>query len=312
MVKDDISLPSVSIILSTFNGARFLHEQLESFERQTHANWSLLAGDDGSTDDSLAILRKFQNKHGTDRVTIQTGPRRGFVANFLSLVGKPSLKADYYAFSDQDDIWEEDKLARALAWLHTVPREIPAGYGSRTSLIDPAGRKIGVSLLFQRPPAFCNALVQSIAGGNTMVFNEAARQLLIRAGVVEVPSHDWWFYLLVTASGGIMHYDPYCSVQYRRHEHNSAPQSLGIVARTMRARMLIEGRFKRWTDQNLAALESFRPHMSAASRATFDTFCEARKQGLVRRVLGFRRSGVYRQTILGSIGLVLGAIINKI
>jgi hypothetical protein len=76
--------------------------------------------------------------------------------------------------------------------------------------------------------------------------------------------------------------------------------------------MLMQGRFKRWTDKNVAALENFRPHMAAANRATFDTFCAARRQGLVGRILGVRRSGVYRQTVLGSIGLVIGTVLNKI
>jgi glycosyltransferase involved in cell wall biosynthesis len=312
VVNADIKVPSISIMLSTFNGARFLPEQLRSFERQTHANWSLLAGDDGSADETIAILRAFQNKHGPDRISVRVSPHRGFVASFLSLACEPNLTADYYAFSDQDDVWQEDKLARAIAWLRTVPADMPAVYASRTSLVDPIGSNIGASPLFRKPPTFCNALVQSIAGGNTMVFNEAARQLLAKTGVVDVPSHDWWLYLLVTGSGGIMHYDSYCSVRYRRHEHNITAYSFGTVARAKRLRMLIQGRFKQWTDQNLAALERFRPHMSAASQRAYDLFGEARKKPLIARMIGFHRSGVYRQTVFGSISLAVGALINKI
>jgi glycosyltransferase involved in cell wall biosynthesis len=304
---------SVAVLLCLFDGGRFLPFQLSSFERQTHRNWFLVASDDGSADESLAIMRAFQQKQGCDRIALQSGPRRGFVANFLSLICQPGVSASYYAFSDQDDVWEDDKLARALAWLSNVPRATPAVYGSRTSLIDPDGRKVAVSPLFRKPPSFSNALVQNIAGGNTMVFNEAARQLVIKAGgVVDVPAHDWWLYLLTTASGGSVHYDPYCSVQYRRHERNLIGWNIGVVARVRRARMLMQGRFRRWTDQNIAALEAFRPHMTPESRLTFDTFCEARKQGLVARVRGVHRSGVYRQTVLGSIGLTIGAILNQI
>ena len=313
MTKDIGGDSSVAIILCTFDGERFLGGQLASFEQQVHRNWVLFATDDGSTDASLAILRRFQEKHRPGKVTIQDGPGRGFVANFLTLICQPALKADYYAFSDQDDIWEPDKLTRALAWLATVPPGVPAVYGSRTSLIDLEGQTIGVSPLFRKPPAFANALVQNIAGGNTMVFNEPARQLLIKAGgAVDVPSHDWWLYLLATAGGGTVRYDTWCSVRYRRHERNLVGLNIGIAPRIHRARMLIQGRFKRWTDKNVAALENFRPHMSAASRTTFDTFCAARQQGLVGRILGVRRSGVYRQTVLGSIGLVIGTILNKI
>src|SRR5262245_13136920 len=203
MSKDDFS---VAILLGILEGARFLPAQLASFERQTHKNWFVVASDDGSTDESIRVLEKFRDARG-GLVTICNGPSGGFAANFLSLICRAELKANYYALSDQDDVWEDDKLARALAWLSQMPPQIPALYGSRTSLIDADGRFIGKSPLFRKPPAFANALVQNIAGGNTMVFNEAARHLVIQAGgVLAIQSHDWWLYLLVTAAGGVVHY----------------------------------------------------------------------------------------------------------
>jgi glycosyltransferase involved in cell wall biosynthesis len=304
---------SVAILLCTFDGARFLRNQLASFLSQSHKNWSLLAADDGSTDDTMAILSEFRRVQGSDKVIIQRGPAKGFVANFLALACNPKQSADFYAFSDQDDVWDPDKLSRALDWLRAVPAGIPAVYGSRTRLIDSMGKDIGRSPLFRKAPTFRNALVQNIAGGNTMVFNEAARNLLVAAGgTVDVPSHDWWLYLLVTASGGAFRYDPHCSVSYRRHDGNLIGTNTGMIDRMHRAGMLIEGRFKRWTDMNLSALEGFRPHMTEDNRATFDAFRRARQHGLVRRLLGIRRSGVYRQTRLGQVGLIIGTALNKI
>ena len=253
MVNDDPGA-SVAILLCLFDGGRFLRSQLDSIERQTHRNWLLFASDDGSADEGMTMVRAFQKKHGRDRVTIQNGPGRGFVSNFLSLICQPGVSADYYAFSDQDDVWEDDKLVRALTWLSGIPRETPAVYGSRTSLIDPDGRKVALSPLFRRPPSFANALVQNIAGGNTMVFNEAARQLFIKAGgVVDVPSHDWWLYLLTTASGGLVHYDPYCSVQYRRHERNLVGWNIGMVAESNAPRCSCRA------DSNVGPTRTLRP-----------------------------------------------------
>jgi glycosyltransferase involved in cell wall biosynthesis len=305
--------PSFAILLSTLNGARFLDGQLASFARQTAKGWVLYVSDDGSTDGTMDVLQRFRGHIGPDRVTIRAGPDSGFVANFLSLVCDPQIGAQYYAFSDQDDVWEDDKLARAGTWLAQVPQGVPAVYCSRTRLIDDCGREIGLSPLFSWPPAFANALVQNIAGGNTMVFNEAARQLLIKAGgVVDVPSHDWWLYLVVAAQGGLIHYDHYCSVRYRRHGRNIVGSNIGFAARIRRAGMLLQGLFRDWTDRNLAALEPFRACMSDESRRIFDVFCTARKQGLWKRLAGVRRSGVYRQTVFGSIGLVVGVVLNKI
>jgi len=193
---------SVAILLATYNGGAFLREQLASYEAQHHGNWYVWASDDGSTDRTLEILAEYQERWGK-RMTVVAGPHQGFVANFLSLVCRPEINADYYAYSDQDDLWEPEKLTRAVAWLSMVPPSIPALYCARTRLVDEQGRDRGFSPLMRRPPSFANALMQNIAGGNTMVFNAAACALLrsVEPGV-EVVTFDWWTYLVVTGCGG--------------------------------------------------------------------------------------------------------------
>jgi glycosyltransferase involved in cell wall biosynthesis len=305
-------LSSVAILQSSYNGARFLEDQLRSFEYQSHRDWFIINADDGSTDETLNIFADFQNKVGNERAILQKGPRRGFVINFLSLIADPNIRADYYAFSDQDDIWEPDKLERALNWLANVPPTLPGLYCSRTRLIDESGRAIGHSPLFAKPPSFANALVQNIAGGNTMVFNEAARQLLKAGGIADVPSHDWWLYLLVSGVEGALLYDPYCSVRYRCHPNNVIGSNLGIRPRILRAKMLLEGQFRRWTDMYLAAIEACRPPLTPRSRAILEAFRTARGEGLLARVSDINRSGVYRQTRLGNFGLFVGTVLNKI
>ena len=138
-----------------------LHPRWASFASQTFSNWKVWVSDDGSRDRTYDILKSYQLKWGQDRLSIQFGNKENFVGNFLSLVCKDSIQADYYAYSDQDDIWEKDKLQQAVNWLQTVPKEIPALYCSRTRLIDADNRDIGFSPLFSSPTSFLNALVQS-------------------------------------------------------------------------------------------------------------------------------------------------------
>jgi glycosyltransferase involved in cell wall biosynthesis len=295
------------------NGARFLPSQLASFEQQEFQHWRVLASDDGSSDETNAILSVFQRKHGADKVDMKIGPRKGPVANFLSLACEKNLKDDYFAFSDQDDIWEPDKLTRAVGWLRNVPADIPALYCSRTRLIDAQGRAIGFSPFFQKKPTFCNALVQNIAGGNTMVFNQKARALLMRCGSnITVPVHDWWLYLITTAAGGQVYYDSYPSVRYRVHADNLIGSNAGWTSRMKRLRMLMGGRFREWIEKNVKALDQFRPHMTVENQKIFDLFCQARHQPLVQRAMGFARSGVYRQTFLDNLGLLTGVLMKKI
>jgi hypothetical protein len=190
---------------------------------------------------------------------------------------------------------------------------IPAIYGSRTRLIDEAGNEIGFSPLFHRKPEFRSALVQSIAGGNTMVFSQKARELVVFCGPdVDVPSHDWWLYQVTSACGGHVRYDAYPSVRYRQHAHNVIGSNLGWTASMHRLHMVRQGRFRHWEDLNVAALTRLWPRMSGENRRIFDLFRKARHEPLLRRATIFAQSGVYRQTTLGNLGLVAAMVLNKI
>jgi glycosyltransferase involved in cell wall biosynthesis len=304
---------TVTILLCTFNGERFLAQQLASLERQTFKNWKLIASDDGSSDQTKSILHAFSKSFAPGKVNIIDGPRRGAPANFLFLACGKNLASDYYAFCDQDDVWEADKLARAIGVLEQANLDVPALYGSRTSLIDQTGKMTGFSPLFPKTPTFRSALVQSIAGGNTMVFNQKARELLAFGGAdVNIPSHDWWLYQVTSACGGWVRYDAYPSVRYRQHSQNVIGSNMGFAARMRRLRMLRQGRFRHWSELNVAALARIRPRMNAENQQIFDLFCKARHRPLLQRAAMFAEAGVYRQTLLGNLGLAAAVVLNKI
>jgi glycosyltransferase involved in cell wall biosynthesis len=306
-------MPRIAILLCTYNGARFLPAQLASLAAQTFTDWQLFVSDDGSSDDTVAIVSAQKDQLGAAPVQVRKGPCQGFVKNFLSLACDPSLTFDYYAYCDQDDVWERDKLARAVERLSSRPPHIPAMYCSRTMLIDQDGRTLGYSRAYRRKPRFHNALVQSIASGNTIVLNEAARRLLMVCGSdAKIPSHDWWSYLLVSGAGGEVYYDQVPQVQYRMHGQNVIGTNTGLRNRIRRLYMLSRGRFVRWTEMHVAALEPFRPHMTPENRALFDLFRASRQRGFFGRQVGFLNSGVYRQTFLDNLGLIVAVLVRKI
>lgn len=305
--------PNVAILLCTMQGRHYLREQLESILIQTHASWSIWASDDGSSDGTHAILDEYQSRLGKSRLSIGLGPAQGYVANFLSQTCNTKINADYYAYADQDDIWEADKLASALEWLQTVPGHVPALYCARTRNVDSNNQHIGFSPVFAKPPNFANALVQSIGGGNTMVFNHAACQLLRIAGSdVQVASHDWWAYLVVSGCGGKVFYDPQPSVRYRQHDNNLIGTNNNWTARLVRAGMLCRGRFSNWSDQNLVALQRIHMHLTYENQRRLDEFSKARQSSFFARMAGMKRSGVYRQTLFGNLGLIAAVVLNKI
>lgn len=305
--------PKVAILLCTYHGQRYLAEQLDSFQAQSHSNWEVWASDDGSKDDTHAILEAYQQKWPADRISIHFGPTEGFAANFLSLTRKADIDADYYAYSDQDDIWEPDHLSRALDWLKTVPANTPALYSSRTRYISEDGFHLGFSTLFKRPPSFRNALVQSIAGANTMVFNRAARLLLKKTpSQLDIVSHDWWAYLLVSGCDGRIFYDPYPGVRYRQHGSNIAGQNITVLAKLLRVQALLNGRLMKWNEINLNALNKMAPYLTEKNREMLSFFCKALCGSVFSRIYNLYRSGVYRQSLGGNLGLLFAAMLRKL
>lgn len=303
----------VAILMGTCQGERFLARQLETIDRQTYSHWTLYASDDGSSDATPAILAAYRARWGENKLSIRAGPSRGFRANFLSLACDPEIREAYFAFADQDDLWDPDKLAVAVNWLESVPDTTPALYCARTRLIDENDGLVGYSPLFPRPFTFGNALVQSGAGGNTMVFNAAARQLLIEAGAdVVVQTHDWWAYILVSGCDGKVYYDAMPRVGYRQHGANLVGSNASWTGRLRRARRILIGQFKTMNDRNIAALQRMRHRLSPSSLRVLDEFSHARAQWLIPRLLGVSRSGVYCQTALSSAALAGAAVMRKL
>lgn len=307
------SAEHIAILLSTYNGASFLARQLDSLLSQTHQDWTIYASDDGSSDSTLAILEEYRERLGDERVVILAGPRQGFAKNFLSLLRRESIQASYFAFCDQDDQWFPERLEMGLQQLRTLPSDIPALYCSRTQLIDENDHPIGLSPLFKKPPCFENALVQSIAGGNTMLFNQATRLLLSQTPPdIHIVSHDWWTYILVTGCGGQVFYTPTPTIGYRQHGRNIVGSNSSPRDRLIRVGKMFKGTFRGWTDDNLRALSFFKSHLAPQNQATLGLFEQGRKASLIRRLKLIHRSAVHRQTFPGTIDLIAAAVLHRI
>lgn len=303
----------VAVLICTYQGEKHIRQQIESIVRQTHRDWCIFVSDDGSSDDTLAILAEYYDRLGPGRLRIFAGPRRGFAANFFSLLARDEVEADFYTFTDQDDEWDDSKIERAIWALAQVPAGKAALYGSRSELVDEEGRHLGFSRMFTRPSSFANALVQNMVSGNTMVLNAEAMRLIRRVGTdVQVSAHDWWAYLLVTGCGGVMIYDRYPTIRYRQHGRNLYGGNISLAARWHRVKRLLAGDFRDWNAKNLAALGSCRHLLTEDSRRRVALFEQARQGWAAKRLFYLARSRVYRQTWDGQLGLVVAAMTKRI
>jgi glycosyltransferase involved in cell wall biosynthesis len=300
-----------SILIASHEPKHYFIEQIESIQDQTHQSWSVFLSDDSISNEWQLKYSQHINKIGAK---ISQGPKIGFASNFLSLAINPELQSDLYAFCDQDDIWDKNKLEDILQIFTNLDNTIPRLYCGRTIIVDSDNREIGLSPLFNKVPSFKNALIQNIGGGNTMVFNNAARNLLLACPLnLQVVSHDWFFYQLVTGAGGEAIYDPKPYVRYRQHDGNLVGANIGWSARIRRIKLLLAGRFKDWNEVNVNALLTISHLLSPESKKTLQLFILTRAgKSFLTRLFWLKRSGLYRQTFLGNLGLIIGLILRKV
>ena len=218
-------MSGVSILLSTFNGERFVQDQLDSLRDQSFSRWRLFWRDDGSTDHTRDVLDAFARSLARGKCVKlgDDGRHRGIAGSFFWLLKHHGERRsdDVVAFADQDDIWLPEKVARGVDALATVSSDRPALYCARQMLVDERGRTIAPSPEMRRPPGFPAALAQNIATGCTVMLNPAAAALVASLDAPSGTLHDWWSYLVVTAFGGDILVDGIPTVLYRQHSGNA-------------------------------------------------------------------------------------------
>lgn len=303
--------PRFAILLCTYNGAKWLPEQLASFVAQSHEAWDLWVSDDGSTDETLAILQAFQTAQaGRHQVHILQGPRAGGAgANFLSLLAYPDLPEGPIAVSDQDDIWLPHKLARA--WSQIKDQKGIVLYGAASLHIDAEGRRIGRSVASARPPSLQNALWQNVVSGHSTVLNAEGARTLRRLGVPKgVTWHDWWLYQLISAMGGKVIVDSEPVLHYRQHGGNVMGGYAGFRARLLRLGQIFSGTFGGWFEGNLTALGALEAELTPQAAKIISEIAKAPKGAARSRIM--RQHGLHRQSGLETRLLQIAARLGKI
>ncbi|MFC3124955.1 glycosyltransferase family 2 protein [Pseudoroseomonas globiformis] len=304
-------MSDIAVLLSAYNGHAFLPAQLNSLAAQAGLGAPLLFWrDDGSTDATPDLLRRFSWPGGTVREAGALPPRQGAARSFLALLSA-CPEADAYAFCDQDDVWLPEKLSRGLRRLAALPTDRPALYCGRQRLVDEALKPVGLSPLPPRPPAFANALVQNIATGCTVILNPAARRLVNAAGPApEGSMHDWWCYLLVTGAGGEVLFDAEPQILYRQHGRNAVGAAPSAARRGMAAAKRGPAAFQRIFAAHLEALDRASSLLTPEAAAKVAVLRAARQRGPLARLRALREVGAYRQRFSEDLVLRAWAVLS--
>ncbi len=203
----------LQVLMSAYNGEKFIIEQLDSIFAQTYPDVEVLVRDDGSKDSTLDLLNEYQKTH--PGLKIYSEKNIGLVKSFLKLVSLSD--ADYVAFSDQDDYWLPEKLEKAVNKLEKVNG--PALYCSNQILTDGKLNPLDNSNMPSYTAGFGNALIETICTGCTCVMN---KELVdnIKAHMPENAIwHDWWAYLVASYIGTVI-FDEEAYIYYRQHGGN--------------------------------------------------------------------------------------------
>lgn len=218
----------IAVLLSSYNGEQYLREQLDSLLSQCDVDVTIVIRDDGSTDKTKDILKEYQqcNTNFYCLYEINCGAEESF--NKLCQYAFRNIDADYFAFCDQDDVWEKDKIKKAIKVLKEYPENQPNLYFSNLKMVDENLQYL--RLMFTDNEVVVNkkmALLQVFTYGCTCVFNKKALADYCTAKH-NLAFHDVWMYEVCVFLGNVF-YDPQSYILYRQHGRNlSGEKASGI------------------------------------------------------------------------------------
>lgn len=303
----------VCILISTYNGQKFLVEQLDSLIKQDYKNIKIIIRDDGSKDETVNILLAYKNKYSN--IELVTGSNVGVVASFFELLKHVPPEAGYTAFCDQDDVWDPGKVSRAVSQLSQSNNEIPSLYCSRLKVVDASLNFLFDTALPKRELNFENAIIENFAIGCTIMFNRVARELLVNnlPDDKKVVMHDWWCYLVIAALGTVI-YDKEAYIKHRQHDTNTNGMKKSIKHLLRKLKRAASGGYRlKFHNQLMEFKRIFAPRLPTNQLTLLDEFLEnLNNREIFKRISYVMRGRFYNQVFMRDIVFKMLFIMGKL
>lgn len=230
----------VTVLMSTYNGEKYVREQIESILKQKNIEVNILVRDDGSTDSTIDILKEYQLKYSNFKW--YKGPNLGCGRSFFQLILDAPI-SEYYAFADQDDVWDDNKLKIAVDILERNNTDKPSLYCSTARPVDEDLNYLPMKKTNNIKPTFGIALTQAISPGCSYVFNFSLLTEFKKIGIGNIDIHDWAIFRVATAIDSFLYFDIYPHFSYRQHGNNVIGYQKSIIKHWT-------GRFKRFLSKD--------------------------------------------------------------
>jgi glycosyltransferase involved in cell wall biosynthesis len=271
-------IANVEILMSTFNGEKFLRQQMDSVLAQKgDFNLKISVRDDGSTDSTCDILKEYQKD-----INVTFGENIGVNASIMELVKASEQDFDYFAFCDQDDIWYDFRINEAVAALSAFEKDEPALWSCMEELTNESLIPYGLMPYPKYLGDFYNAIIQNKTAGHTQVFNKALRDMYIYYPADKMYVYDWVLYILASEFGTVCYCDRVCG-QYRQHGANSIGYEINPVSQIRRRlKRLLNGDFKHIATQLCYIFEIYENKLPKEHREELYRFLKNRNHILKR------------------------------
>ena len=205
----------VAVLLSAYNGEKYIEEQIESIYNQEDVEVTLFVRNDGSSDSTMKILKKYE------RAIVFNEPNIGLARSFMKLIQYAGQGFDYYCFADQDDVWLKDKIIAGCKAIENSDK--PCLYSSNQTLVDKQKNVIKTRYEGSVDVSYKQILCNNLISGCTMIWNKSLQKLLSEKmpsnELLDKRIHDVWVGM-VAASVGELIFDKESHILYRQHEAN--------------------------------------------------------------------------------------------
>lgn len=220
-------MKKVLVLMATYNGFKYLPEQIDSILCQRDVSVSILVRDDGSRDETCVLLEKYQSE---GKLQWYTGDHMNVQGGFMDLMKKAdTFDTDYIAFCDQDDVWDDDKLIIAVNALSELDNSRPALYYCGQRLVD-GGLNFLANHELNKKRSLETRFVLSDFAGCTGVFNKALLKEVLSYEPEYILMHDTWILKVCLALGGNVVVDPLPHMSYRQHGGNAVGLGRSVPA----------------------------------------------------------------------------------
>lgn len=276
-VRKSKYIPRVAVLMSTYNGERYLREQIDSIASQRDVEVFLWVRDDGSCDETRALLLEFSKKPRGSILSwkVEMGDNRGFLGSFENLL-TGAEGCDFYAFSDQDDYWLPEKLTKAIDALKTTGAAL---YASAVDITDEELKPIDYNDFSGLSYSIPAELIRHRLSGHNMVWTDSLQRQLRTFGPMPCWSHDQHMVIASLLSGEDLVFDKASYVLHRRLRNSVTPGGAGFLKRLRHELKLLWNPGRAWDRSALAkALLSIPTAALSESDRTFLTKCAERKR----------------------------------